>query len=396
MLPTLWGLPPAEFHETKCLGWGDDCCEYEIRWRPYRRILIPILGFVAGAAAAAGAFVFSGDPWLSLTLPVLGGLSGLVYELTRVLKNEHDLATETQGALAEAVEQEAAARREVMELTHRQNEWTRLMEQYASERTQAISDVVKRLQELRQTREISIRGFSHDLKNPLTAIQMNISLMRSGFKPEDLEHMLADLSQSVERMQALIDELISEAASEAAMVRFEPEAIQQETLVDMLRRRLMALTYGRHISVSAFATREAPASVEIDPIVLDRIVDNLLTNAAKYTVRGSIVAEIDGTPGFMTLKLSDTGRGIEHGELDRIFAPGGSDEGARAAGSHGIGLSVVVQLLSTLGGRLEVMSKPGVGTTFWVHIPEKATPGDEKATKGLQAKVVHIRKSVES
>ena len=85
--------------------------------------------------------------------------------------------------------------------------------------------------------------------------------------------------------------------------------------------------------------------------------------------------ELDGTPGHLVIKVSDTGRGIAPEDLDLIFQPGGSSVESRRGDSFGVGLSVVVQLLDQMGGRLEVMSRPGSGTTFWVDFP-LAAPED--------------------
>jgi signal transduction histidine kinase len=114
---------------------------------------------------------------------------------------------------------------------------------------------------------------------------------------------------------------------------------------------------------------DAPAAVEIDPIVLDRILDNLLTNAVKYTERGAITVSFEGAPGHLVIRVGDSGRGIAPDELRRCFSPEGSPEARRASNSLGVGLSVVVRLLAEIHGRLEVQSKPGAGTTFWVFLP---------------------------
>jgi signal transduction histidine kinase len=131
--------------------------------------------------------------------------------------------------------------------------------------------------------------------------------------------------------------------------------------------------------------------------VFDRVVDNLLTNAAKYTDRGSIVVEVGGVPGFLTIKVSDTGKGIESTDIERIFQAEGSDQSKRAPHSFGVGLSVVVQLLAQIGGRLDVMSKPHSGTTFWAHFPVEAqTPVRPTMASGereILHRVVTVRKA---
>jgi signal transduction histidine kinase len=191
-----------------------------------------------------------------------------------------------------------------------------------------------------------------------------------------------------------------------------PRPIAVAPLVETFRRRLRALVHGRDIKVSVFCTREAPDEVLIDPLVFDRVVDNILTNAAKYTDRGSILLEISGTPappgangapndgrpdlGFLTLKLSDTGHGIQASHVERIFRPRAAEEPSRP-NSYGIGLSSVVRLLAQIGGRLDVMSKAAVGTTFWAHFP--VTPPEQRRAVGednlesMITRVVTIRKA---
>jgi signal transduction histidine kinase len=109
--------------------------------------------------------------------------------------------------------------------------------------------------------------------------------------------------------------------------------------------------------------------VKTVPIMLERIIDNLLTNAAKYTERGSIIVEVGGTPGFFLLKISDTGRGIGPERLEQVLRSGGPDPNPPVGGSRGAGLSIVARLLDQLGGRLEIMSEPGEGTTVWMYLP---------------------------
>ena len=167
----------------------------------------------------------------------------------------------------------------------------------------------------------------------------------------------------------MLGDLVNVTKAQRDFVTMAPQPVETSELSESLRGRLRALVHGREVRATVFATREAPAHVEIDPLALDRIIDNLLTNAAKYTERGSIVVELDGSEGFLVIKVSDTGCGIEPHALESVFEVGGSSVESRRGDSFGVGLSVVVQLLDQMGGRLEIMSKPGSGTTFWVFVP---------------------------
>jgi signal transduction histidine kinase len=167
----------------------------------------------------------------------------------------------------------------------------------------------------------------------------------------------------------MLGDFVSAATAKRAIVRVIPQKLDVASLTTSLTRRLRALVQGRPIVPSVMRTREAPDTIYFDPLVFDRVTDNLLTNAAKYTERGSIVVEVTGKDGFIVIQVSDSGRGIDEVELERIFQPDGSNKDSRARDSFGVGLSVVLQLLEQVGGSLEVMSQPGRGTTFWANFP---------------------------
>lgn len=370
-LPALWGLPRAHLVEEACGGLGDDSCVWRLRWFDARQWLPGALGLACGVAAAIGLHVAGlGAPAAWLAVPALGSALGTLYESRRTGHANQEVGRESEDALRVLLEEEADARRELLALTQRQRDWSRMLEEDINERSSEFQSVVARLQDGQQARETSLRGVSHDLRNPLTVLVGGVSLLRqSRTLGVEERAVLDDFELATDRMRALTDELMRVATSKKTLMRLSPQRLEVASLSERLRRRIRALVHGKDIRASVFRTREAPDSFQIDPLLFDRVVDNILTNAAKYTERGSIVVEVDGTPKTLVIKVSDTGRGIGPAELGRIFQPGGSEEGSRASGSWGVGLSVVVQLLGQIGGRLEVMSKPNQGTTLWLYFP---------------------------
>jgi signal transduction histidine kinase len=123
------------------------------------------------------------------------------------------------------------------------------------------------------------------------------------------------------------------------------------------------------LRTGADATSSAPAWVVLDELALERVVDNLLTNAVRYTPRGEVSVALGGDGAFLTVRVRDTGRGMEPHQLARAFEHGASDRELRAAQSYGVGLAGVAQQLRDVGGRIEVASEVGVGTTFDVWFP---------------------------
>jgi signal transduction histidine kinase len=418
--PTLWGHPPADLTEHACIAKGDPFCEYHMRWFARRRVAPLLIGALVGgllALAVISSGLGLGSTWLpAVVLPALGLAVGYIVELRRTDAKNIGYAEELNRVLRELGQAEAETRAEIVALHQRQREWIRLMEQQVTERTTTLERVVEGLDTLQQNRVSTLRGFSHDLRNPLFVVRGNTQYLRERFPDGDEGEALRDMESAAAQIEAMLSKLMEVATQETGFVRLTPKPLAVAPLADLLRRRLRALVHGRDIKVSVFCTRESPDEIVVDPLVFDRVVDNLLTNAAKYTERGSILLELSGSPAppvaandvapketsaspaFLTLKLSDTGEGIAPEQVSRIFRPRPQEEPSRP-NSYGIGLSSVVRLLAQIGGRIDVMSKPGVGTTFWAHFPvapptsqRRANVGDD-SLESIITRVVTIRKA---
>jgi len=396
-LPQIWGLPKAHVEEKRCIASGDDCCEYRVcsyersRWSP------AVLGLVAGVAggAALGSLELGGVA-LAVAAALAGAGVGHLIELRRATRMNSLVAREINQAylssLEAEAEAEAEARREILALTARQHEWIRRLEERRDE-SSAVEQLARGIEAVREQWIGAIRGFSHDLRSPLTVVKTNVGYLRDSGAVVDDEGgaVLDDIDAGVQQIEKLLNALLSVATFDISSVRLEPETVDTTSLAERIRARAVALLRGRPVRVSVTRAREAPPSIECDRLLLDRVLDNLLSNAANYTERGYVAVEVGGTPGYLTLKISDTGRGIEDVELERIFQPG-ARRARKGDDSWGVGLSVVVQLLSRVGGRLEVMSKPGEGTTFWAHLPVNA-PKPAAADAERPSNVVSIRRA---
>ncbi|MBI5544564.1 MAG: HAMP domain-containing histidine kinase [Deltaproteobacteria bacterium] len=402
MVPTIWGLPPVSVEHPRCIALGDDRCEYVFTLVEPVRWLLSALGAAAGLAATA-MFNLAGITTVSTAwaLPLLGLLGGLALEWRRASRANGGAVRDIQDAMLRLAREDAETRREILEFQRREREWTRLMEEQIAERLASQQRVIEQIRALETQRLKAMQGLSHDLRSPLTVMRLSTDVLKCD--PRADQEMLSTLARASAQLTTLVGNLMETVTSPGTAPNLTPSTVAVPKLVETIRRRLNALCYHRDIRTSTFSTREAPEQVEIDEVLLDRVIDNLLTNAVKYTERGSILVEIGGTPGMLTLKVSDTGRGIEDRVLERIFQPGGSEKASRVGDSYGLGLSVVVQRLDRIGGKLEVMSKPNVGTTFWAHLParpvlEAARHGDRPpatdAPTDAVCRVVVIRRDV--
>jgi signal transduction histidine kinase len=402
-LPTFWGLPPAYVRESACIAKGDATCELHYHWYVARRWFPVVAG---GLLAALVGMVLSRlrlpSVPASVAMALVGTVIGYLTEVRRAERSNEATRREVMEAFQELAREEAESRSELLRMHDRQKEWTRLVEEEMSSRTAAFQKLASGVEELHLARASTLLGFSHDLRNPLQIIQMSAEYLKTVAPVQndrEAVESLHDIALAVDRMRQMLGDLVHVTKAQRDFVTMAPQRVETRGLTEALRRRLRALSYGSAVRTTVFKTREAPEHLEIDPLALDRIIDNLLTNAIKYTDRGSIVLELDGTPGYLVLKVSDTGRGIEPDSVDSIFEAGGSNPESRQGDSFGVGLSVVVQLLDQIGGRLEMMSKPSSGTTFWVYLPVAGVAGtsireadrQKESTDQTLRRVVRIR-----
>jgi signal transduction histidine kinase len=407
-LPTLWDLPQAHINEQKCIAWGDDCCEYDLKLYQTKSWIPILLGAFVGGLLTAVMFIanlsviIGGVLWT--IFPSIGALIGYVISLRKMNAMNFEVSEEINEELRKHVRENVSAKSEIEAANQRQREWSRLMEQQVAEHTTALENVVKDINRMQAEQNSAIRGYSHDLKNPFFILCMITDSLKTLRDKMEFEvwTLIEEQDEAVQRMQHMLENLVNVATKTSRKIRLTSERLVVPPLVEVLRRRLKAFVHGRDIHVNVFSNREAPLEIEIDRPFFDRVMDNLLINAAKYTEHGSITVELDGKPGFLTIKVSDTGRGIDGANISRIFIPGGSAPEGREKWSHGVGLSVVVRLLAQIGGKLDVMSLTGKGTTFWAHFPvsmqleEKEGMENPRISKlspeDLFLKVVNIRK----
>ena len=158
-----------------------------------------------------------------------------------------------------------------------------------------------------------LRRFTHDVRTPLSVVKTNVGFLRESGAVADDEgtEVLDDVDVGVERMVKLLDELSESASLDVARVRLDPKPIPVDALVQRIEARVAALVRDRPVRVGVRSGQAAPTSVECNPLLLDRVLDQLLGTAAKYTERGQIGVEVDGSDEHLCIEIADTGSGVE-------------------------------------------------------------------------------------
>lgn len=230
------------------------------------------------------------------------------------------------------------------------------------------------LKELEQLRAEWIAAVSHDLKNPITAIQLSCNLLgKTGQLNDDQKRIVDAIQDNGHRMIDLVTNILDMARLEAepflAQKEVKPATILLQALNQvkpLAKEKRQALTHD---------LMSKPPKILGDPNALTRALANLLSNAIKYTQEeGRITVSVTANTHSVQFEVTDTGRGIPPEAMphlfDRFYRVPGSDEIAEGTG---LGLNIVKRIVERHGGKIRVESEVGKGSSFAFTIPTKET-----------------------
>lgn len=236
---------------------------------------------------------------------------------------------------------------------------------------------VTRMRLLEEVRKDFVANVSHELKTPLTTIKgfvetlLNNSMAES---PEETERFLTIINKHVDRINAIVEDLLSlariERLDEKMELRFEEKPVKGmlETAMQLIQSRAESKNIGFNLSC------DPSLEAKFDGTLLEQAVVNLLDNAVKYSPQESTVcinAEADDTE--IHIHIEDNGPGIHKKHLPRLFERFYRADKARSRelGGTGLGLAIVKHIMQLHSGRVTVETLPGRGSTFSLHLPRR-------------------------
>jgi signal transduction histidine kinase len=225
----------------------------------------------------------------------------------------------------------------------------------------------------------AIRFVTHEMRTPLTAIQGSSELMGRYNLPEEKRRQIAAMIHSESRRLArMIQTFLDVEKLSAGQMELKREPFDAAGLVDTCLARVAPVAERKRIALDRGPI--PPAVLTGDRELMEYAVYNLLTNAIKYSPADTAVRVTGGFDGAaLRLAVADQGIGMDQAELKKIFTRFYRTRRAEASGEAGtgIGLSIVEQIVSHHGGRIEVTSQPGKGSCFTLVLPAAAPGGAE-------------------
>jgi len=234
-----------------------------------------------------------------------------------------------------------------------------------------LNDMLARLDDaFDQMRQFSADA-SHELQTPLTILkgEMEVAL-RTQRSPEEYQRVLKSGLEEIDRINHLVEGLLLLARADAGVLRLDVGPLELKELLQEVCEQ-MKMVADVH-SISLHSSLLEPVSVRGDREHLRRLLLNLVDNAIKYTPAGGrVILSLQSDEEWASVRISDTGIGLSMDEQERIFTRFHRAAEARSQreGGVGLGLCIARSIAEAHGGKIQVESTPGQGSTFTVLLP---------------------------
>jgi signal transduction histidine kinase/CheY-like chemotaxis protein len=222
---------------------------------------------------------------------------------------------------------------------------------------------------------------SHDLLQPLNAARLNLSTLEEAAPSQEVRRFTRQIDLALTSLEDLIRTLLDMSKLDAGAMRPDVAVVELESVLSPLRDDFAPLAAARGLKLTV---RPSRAFVRTDPLLLRRILQNLVNNALRYTRRGGVLLGARVRGDEIRIEVSDTGPGIASERREAIFEEF-QREGGPGDGGFGLGLSIVRRLAQALDHRIDLASRVGFGSTFALSLPAAAAqaPAPAAATVAL-------------
>jgi len=250
--------------------------------------------------------------------------------------------------------------------------WMARVSRIEQEAKQSLTEGRRRAEAATEAKSAFVAMVSHELRTPISAIVASAHDLEATASAGVARSNAQLIVNACGMLRTLLNDLLDFSKIEAGKMSVETIAYDPRTLVFETLKLWRAEARKKGVRLRLTGGRALPAWVMGDPMRLRQILNNLLSNAAKFTEQGAITLSIEAKPdGAIAFRVTDTGPGMSAEQLGRLFTPFDqlSADAARKHGGTGLGLSISRNLARLMQGDLSAASKPGEGACFTLRLP---------------------------
>lgn len=253
------------------------------------------------------------------------------------------------------------------EAARRLSEMNEALESRVMERTLDLEDALAAAERANASKSRFVAAASHDLLQPLSAAKLYVTSLADRLERPADRDVLAKAESALTSAESLIGALLDISKLDSGRVAFDIRAVPLDELLGPLRDEMEVLAARKGLSLRIVGSSLA---VETDPAYLRRVIQNLISNAIRYTETGRVLVGVRRAPGSARIEVRDTGPGIAEADQGAIFEEFRRlDTSASRNDGLGLGLAIVERACARLGHPLGLVSEPGRGACFMVTVP---------------------------
>ncbi|MCX7891057.1 MAG: hybrid sensor histidine kinase/response regulator [Burkholderiales bacterium] len=214
---------------------------------------------------------------------------------------------------------------------------------------------------------------SHDLRQPLHALGLFAGMLSARARDAETASVARSIAASVDALESLFSELLDISRIDAGAIRVNPQPFAIQGLLDRVQTDFAPEAAERGLGLRF---RPSRAWARSDPVLVERILRNLVSNALRYTNEGGVLVACRSRGATLSLEVWDTGVGIREQERERVFEPfhRGAATAEGEAKGLGLGLAIVKRLAGLVGAAVTFRSRPEVGTVFRLMLARAEPP----------------------
>lgn len=241
-----------------------------------------------------------------------------------------------------------------------------------------LNEMAVRLQESDDIRRDFVSSITHDLRSPVTGIELCADIVQKLAEKRDYDRIpeqLVSINEHAQRLNRFIDSMLELSRIESGKITLAVKDLNLEDLADRAARAFKAYAAQKGIKLELIVGSEIPPT-RGDPDRLYQVLANIIGNAVKFTAAGSVSVFVETAPGGQRVRVCDTGPGIPARELKNLFTKfyrvsSGRRDYPSARQGTGLGLYIAKFLIEMHGGSITADSREGKGSEFTVFLPAK-------------------------
>lgn len=250
------------------------------------------------------------------------------------------------------------------------------------DRNEKLLQATRRAERLAESKSEFLANMSHEIRTPMNAILGMSELLEDTSQNEDQKNLIRVIRNAGNNLIHIINDILDVSKLQAGQVRLEKIQFNIKDLINRLEETFRFRHSGKDLSLVFETDEDCPQGLYGDPHRLTQILSNLISNALKFTEKGTVKVTTkcenkDNTTAVLWFEVSDTGIGISEEGKKRLFQrfAQAEDSTTRRYGGTGLGLTITHDLVKLMDGTIDVESETGKGTVFKISIPFQTGDG---------------------